>query len=86
MKGFINNPPLERVLRANGYYALRVLPNGQIAGLYNFIFTVGLCYNLDYSGYEGRYCYDKTDAKDAYNAIATWDGKGAPSGNWVKHK
>jgi len=77
---------LTRMLVSEGYYNLRVLPNGVVIGLYDFIFTVGLCYGLDETGYSGRYCYPKENKGDAVIAVLTWNGLGQPSGQWVAHK
>jgi len=82
---FIDSP-LHSLLIANGYYGLRELSNGKIIGLSDFIFTIGLCYGLDESGYKGRYCYPRESRADAYLAVREWNGIGTPSGNWVAHK
>ncbi len=77
---------LHSILIANDYYGIRKLPNGDVIGLSNFNYTVGLCYGLDESGYKGRYCYPHESRADAYLAVREWDGIGTPSGNWVAHK
>jgi hypothetical protein len=53
-------------------------------GLSRQIFTVGIVYGIDSSGYVGRYCFPSY--ADAKEALENWDGAGDPSGNWIKHK
>lgn len=80
---------LERIrpiLEENGYFQLRVVEGRGICGLEMFLFTVGLCYGLDYCGRRGRYCYPHSLAPEAVMALAVWDGKEDPMGRWIKHK
>lgn len=71
-------------LEAEGYSLLTEVPGRGICGLRVFMFTCGLCYDLDEFQYKGRYCYRST--VEAAVAIKTWDGMGHPPGEWVKHK
>lgn len=66
------------------YYDLKVTPGRGICGLRDFIFTTGLCYGLDETGYAGRYCYHTE--KEAEDALHVWNGADNPTGNWIKHK
>ncbi len=75
-----------KILIDEGYYAIRILPDGRITGLYNFIFTIGLCYGLDETGYAGRYCFPKERSEEARAAALEWNGAGHPKGNWTAHK
>jgi hypothetical protein len=76
-------PELEKALTEDGYTHLREI-NGLICGLYRYIFTIGLVVGLDEYGYKYRYCYE--NRIDAIVDIAEWDGKGHPSGDWIKRK
>lgn len=73
-------------LETEGYFNLKVIEGRGICGLYEFIYTVGLCYGLDQIGYYGRYCYPKNIASDAVLALTIWDGNNDPLGRWVKYK
>jgi hypothetical protein len=69
-----------------GYSCLRYVPNKGLCGLHEFLFTIGIVYGLDSTGYKGRYCYPKENLVDAVVALADWSGEGGPKGNWVAHK
>jgi hypothetical protein len=69
---------------ALGYHSPRLLPSGEWAALYKFIFTVGLVVGLNESGYRTRFCYQCH--ADAFSALAVWDGSGDPPGKWIKQK
>lgn len=76
---------MKEELEKQGYTHLREVEGRGWCGLFNFIFTVGLCYGLDESGYRGRYCYP--DSLDAKQALKEWDGIGDPHDEfWIKHK
>jgi hypothetical protein len=85
-KKFIMTEELEQFLTENEYVELREIEGRGICGLRNFMFTIGLCYGLTEHDYAGRFCYPRPFTMDAIEAIKTWDGKGDPPGNWVKHK
>lgn len=70
-------------LKEQGYENI-VKINNDWCGLYRFAFTVGLVVGLDKFGYERRYCFDKWS--EALESLLIWDGKGHPSGNWIKCK
>lgn len=70
-----------------GFLDLREIPGRGICGLKPFIFTTGLCYNLqmnDFNIYDGRYCFPTFE--DAFFSLKNWDGIGDPPGDWIKHK
>ncbi len=74
---------LEKYLLANGYYNLKVLPDGRICGLYRMIFTEALIVNLDWVGYEYRYCYAPETI--AAEELEKYDGITEPTG-WIVKK
>jgi hypothetical protein len=71
-------------LKSEGYYEIREIPGIGICGLRKFIFTTGLVIGMDENLYYGRYCY--SNESDALKALREWDGKGDPSGPWIKYK
>ena len=78
------DPDLIAFLAEEGYIALRLMPDGSVAGVNPFIFTHGLCTRLDFGGYHARWCYPSRD--DALIALAIWSGEGDPPGPWIKQK
>lgn len=60
------------------YYSdVREVPTRGICGLQRFMYTIGICVDLDYMGMKGRICYDNwTDAK-AF--LEEWDGIDLPT-------
>lgn len=67
-----------------GYRDVRVIPGRGICALQYFMYTVGITYGHDGTGYSGRWCYpNMAEAKVAYDK---WDGVGDPSGEWIKYK
>lgn len=71
-------------LHALGYQEVRCLSDGRLIGVMRFVYTAGLCVDLDNRGYGVRYCYARMI--DAVAAAATWDGIGHPPGPWIKRK
>jgi len=68
----------------SAYSKLKTFKNGKQAYLARFIYTVGICYDLDWEAVaRHRWCY-RTYA-DALYALHKWDGKGSPKGA-VKQK
>lgn len=78
------NPQLKHFLENEGYSNLREVPGRGLCGTYRFLFTTGLVYGIDESGYKGRYCYET--AQEAVEALSEWDGENDPGGEWIKHK
>lgn len=77
---------LKPYLEENGFTMLKVVEGRGICGVQKFIFTVGLCYGIDQTGWFGRWCYPHADALDAVLAFNIWDGKEDPAGKWIKYK
>jgi len=67
-----------------GYFSVRRLPTGELAGLQQMLFTVGLFVGLDETGYRSRFCYPSQ--RSAQIAINYWDGEGDPPGPWIVEK
>ena len=82
----MDNRELIQRLESEGYYNIRYVQGKGLCGLREFLFTIGLCYGLEENSYAGRYCYPKHSATDSHIALTTWNGKGDPIGNWIKHK
>lgn len=78
------NNDMIKMLELEGYECIRELESGELAGLYRFLYTTGLCVGLDELGYRTRFCY--TDYKSARLALECWDGRGSPPGPWIKEK
>jgi hypothetical protein len=78
------NARTEALLIGEGYFNLVEIPGRGIVGLRRFMYTVGLCYDLDEECYRGRYCFEHL--RDAVEALIQWDGQGDPAGPWLKHK
>lgn len=75
---------LEAYFNHMGYSDVREVPNKGICGIRVMLFTYGLFYTLDESGYKGRYCYETYE--EAQIALKYWDGEGHPVGNYLAHK
>lgn len=70
-------------LTDNGYQHLRVVDD-LVCCVQRFNFTYGLVVGIDYQGYERRYCYEHEYTARA--ALDAWDGRGHPTGPWIKCK
>ena len=77
---------LKTFLESQGYTNIKHVEGRGICALRRFLFTIGLCYGIDKDGYTGRYCYKFQDALYCILALKNWNGKGDPSGDWVKNK
>jgi len=77
-------PKLKEFLEEEGYVQLKEIEGRGICGVRKFIFTYGLIYGLDESGFKGRWCYD--NYVEPVVALHNWDGIGDPKGNWIKYK
>lgn len=67
---------------AAGYAHIRALPDGRLIGVFKLLFHWSMHVNIDWSGYEHRYCFDTYDLAKA--AFDDWNGEGDPEG-WHKH-
>jgi hypothetical protein len=75
---------LKAMLLAEGYMMVREVPGRGVCGLYKFLFTIGLVYGCDATGYAGRWCYPSMGT--ALESFFKWDGVGDPPGPWIKYK
>lgn len=76
---------IKLTLAAEGYKHLRYIEGRGICGIRFFVFTIGLCYGLDETGYAGRYCYP--DLCTAITGLEAWSGVDDPKDEyWIKHK
>lgn len=71
-------------LNAEGYSHIKVMQDDTVCALQKQLYTVGLVVGLDRTGYQRRYCYERLG--DAREALVQWDGKGDPTGPWIKEK
>jgi hypothetical protein len=67
---------------AEGYVDIRALPDGRLIGVFKLFFHWTMHVNIDWSGYEDRYCFATYEL--AKTAFDEWNGKGDPAG-WHKH-
>ena len=71
-----------------GFIDVREVEDFGKIGVRQFFYSVGLCchVNLDIieMPFRYRYCYD--NLCDCLADFYLWDGKGSPSGNWIKEK
>ena len=74
-------------LARQGYFEIRqCLRTGKLYGLYRFIYTIGLCCDLQEHHYAGRYCYPSLN--EALPGLRDWQARGfegAPVG-FIKYK
>jgi len=63
------------LIRGHGYTDLREI-NGMTCGVMRFLYTCGVCYGLDETGYVGRYCFDTH--QNACLFLKDWDGLKTP--------
>jgi hypothetical protein len=77
---------LKQQLESQGYCYIKEIPNRGICAIMKFMFTYGLCYGIDNTGYKGRYCYPHEKVEDAILALHKWNGESDPDGDWIKHK
>lgn len=81
---------LEAVAVKEGYRLLRWLPykgNYVLCGISPFIFTVGLVYGIDETGYIGRWCFPSLpEALVSYAQMIEIPDNLLIEGNWIKHK
>lgn len=75
----------------HGYFDLKQIkmPNGKEvwAGLFRFIYTVGLVIDIDETGYRGRYCFHSlAEAREVLRDLTQLPEDLIIPGNWIKHK
>ncbi len=66
----------------------REVPGHGDCAVQRFIYTCGLLTAVNFDSifieYNARYCYNT--AREACEALETWDGIGDPPGDWIKEK
>lgn len=75
---------LFQTLKDEGYSEVRLIEGRGLVGLSKLLYTTGIVYGLDESGYKGRFCYHTRE--EALSALNEWDGIGDPPGNWIVNK
>ena len=68
-------PELRTQLFVNGYQGMREI-DGMVCATMRFLFTVGVCYGIDETGYRGRFCFDSYQNAELF--LKDWDGKTLP--------
>ncbi len=66
---------LEEIAHSHGYTNLRWVGEA-LCGILPFLYTHGVCYRLDESGYRMRFCFETK--LQAVSFLETWDGKTLP--------
>lgn len=69
------SPELEKLLIENNYENVREI-DGMVCAISRFMFTVGVCYGIDLTGYRGRFCFDSYQNAELF--LKEWDGKTPP--------
>lgn len=88
----MNRSPIENVPKQSfieflndlGYTRIKVMEGDILCGIQRQLFTWALVVGIDRVGYRRRYCYERE--YDAREALVQWDGKGDPTGPWIKEK
>ena len=75
---------LYKFLKMQGYYQIRMLDDGRVICLSDFMFTTGIIVDINRYGYSHRYCYKHRN--DAIASIQKWDGKEDTLKGWVAKK
>lgn len=72
----MNQKEIMQHARDLGYGRVCVITDRGVCGVFRFMYTVGVCFGIDETGYEGRYCFDT--AQNAMLFLEFWDGRTAP--------
>ena len=75
--------PWAKSLQAQGYSGI-CQRDGLLCAIKRFNFTTAIVVGLDPVGYQRRYCFEH--AEEAERALAAWNGKEHPGGDWIKCK
>jgi hypothetical protein len=78
-------PELRQTLEEIGYIKLKEV-NGKIIGIMRYMYTVAIVVDIDYYGYNHRFCYPHERAMDCLMAFEVYNGEGDPMGGWIKQK
>lgn len=74
---------IDHLTELSGCSELQVV-SGLVCGLQKYKFTTAVVGGLGAKGHDRRYC-DEFEA-DARTSLLNWDGRGHPSGPWIKCK
>lgn len=82
---------MKELFEEHGYFDLKQIrmPDGREgwAGLYRFIYTVGLVIDIDEIGYRGRYCFHTlAEAREVLRNLQEVPEDLLIPGNWIKYK
>jgi hypothetical protein len=69
------SPELQTQLFGDGYQNMREI-DGMVCATMRFIYTVGVCYGIDATGYRGRFCFESHQCADLF--LKDWDGQTPP--------
>jgi hypothetical protein len=69
------NAELRTQLFVNGYQNMCEI-DGMVCATMRFIYTVGVCYGIDSTGYRGRFCFESYQCAELF--LKDWDGKTLP--------
>jgi hypothetical protein len=62
---------LQSIAAANGYWNLKWVDD-RLCAVRRFVYTVGVCVDLDESGYRERFCFETTQGAELF--LKDWDG------------
>ncbi len=63
-------------LNGEGYSHVKVMSDGNVCAIFDFIFTTAIISDIDQNGYGDRWCYH--DKSVAIAALEAWNGTGEP--------
>lgn len=69
------NSEFENLLADEGYTNVREI-DGMVCATHRYIYTVGVCYGIDMTGYRGRFCFDSQQNAELF--LKDWDGQTMP--------
>lgn len=71
------DPVLVLNLVRDGYSDLKLVGDRGVCGIIRFMYTVGVCYGMDATGREGRFCFDTM--QNAQLFLKDWNGITEPT-------
>ena len=74
MEAAVKETLVER-LEKMGYREIQYI-NGMLCGIQRYMFTVGVCVDMDETGYRMRFCFDTW--QNAFLFLNEWDGVTLP--------
>lgn len=69
------NDELTNFLVDEGYSNIHEI-DGMVCATLRFIYTVGVVYGIDWTGYRGRFCFESQQCAELF--LKDWDGKTLP--------